>query len=89
MISSWIYSNKAASALVKTGPGKLHSVNLAAAGDAATAIVYDNTSAAGTIICKLSAAANTSESHVLDVSFGTGLYVALTGTTPSSTVAFQ
>jgi hypothetical protein len=89
MIGSFVYSNKAASALVKTGPGTLHSVNLAAAGDAATAIVYDNTAGSGTIIVKLSAAANTSESHVLDVTYSTGLYVALTGTTPSSTLAFQ
>ena len=84
MLASYTYSNKTASALVKTGPGTLHSVTLAAAADAATAIVYDNTSAAGTIICKLSAPLTGTAHVVLDVAFGVGCYVALTGTTPSA-----
>ena len=88
MLASYNYSNKTASGLVKTGPGVLHSVTLAAAADAATAIVYDNTSAAGTIICKLSAELTGTAHAVLDVAFGTGCYIALTGTTPSGTVAY-
>ena len=88
MLASYNYSNKTSSATVKTGPGILHSVTLAAAGDAVTAIVYDNTSAAGTIICKLSAPQDSSAHAVLDVAFGVGCHIALTGTTPSGTVAY-
>jgi hypothetical protein len=87
MVSSFQYTNKAASALVRTGPGILHSVNLAAAGDTATAIIYDNTAGSGNIICKLSAVLGTSVSVQLDVAFGTGLYATLSGTTPSCTLS--
>lgn len=83
------YTNIAASALIKTGPGTLHSVTLAAAADAATAIVYDNTSAAGTVIVKLSAPLTGSAHAVIDANFSTGCYVAVTGTTPSATVTFR
>lgn len=86
MIGSYNYSNNVASALVRTGPCILHSVNLAADSDTATAIVYDNTAGSGTIICKLSALLGTSVSVVLDVAPSTGIYVTLTGTTPSCTV---
>jgi hypothetical protein len=88
MSASYTYTNTGASALIKTGPGVLHSVTLAAAGDAATAIFYDNTAGSGTVICQLSSVANSTESAVLDVTFGTGCYVALTGTTPSASLAF-
>lgn len=88
MLASYTYSNKVASALVKTGSGILHSVNLAAAGDTVTAVVYDNTAGSGTIICKLSAVLGTSVSAVLDVAYSKGIYVTLTGTTPSCTVAY-
>ncbi len=83
MIGSRKYSNKVASALIKTGPGILHGVVLAAGSDAATLILYDNTAGSGTIICNLAAITGTSASVVLDVAFGTGLYMALTGTSPS------
>ncbi len=86
MIGSYKYTNKVASALARTGPGILHSVNLAATGDTVTAVVYDNTAGSGSIICKLSAVLGTSVSVVLDVAFGTGLYVTLTGSTPSCTL---
>jgi hypothetical protein len=88
MPASYNVKNTAASVLVKTGPGGIHTVTLAAAADAATLIVYDNTSAAGTIICKLSAPLTGSASAVLDVTFGTGCYAAVTGTTPSATITF-
>ena len=83
------YANTGVNALVKTGPGTLHSVTVAAAADAATVIVYDNTSAAGTVICKLSAPLTGSAHAVLDANFAVGCYVAVTGTTPSATVTFK
>ena len=88
MAYSNLYKNIAASALVYTGSGKIHSISLAAAGDTATAILYDNTAASGTVIWKLSTATTETESAVLDVAFGKGLYVALTGTTPSFSISY-
>jgi len=89
MLGSYKYTNTAIAATIKTGPGTLHSVTLAAAADAATAIFYDNTAASGTVICKLSAPLTGTAHAVLDVAFGTGCHVAVTGTTPSVTVAYS
>lgn len=88
MAYSYLYKNTAASATIHTGPGRIHSISLTAAGDTATAIVYDNVAASGTIIWKLSSATTTTESAILDVAFGTGCHVALTGTTPSFSIAY-
>lgn len=88
MLGSYNYDNTGSSALVKTGPGGVHSVTLAAGSDAATLILYDNTSGTGTVIWKLAAAQNTSESAVIDASFSTGCYAALTGTSPAASVAY-
>lgn len=88
MLGSYTYSRKTSSALIKTGPGGVHSIVLAAGSDTATLIIYDNTAGSGTVICELSAVANTSESAVLDVTFSTGLYMALTGTAPSGMVSY-
>ena len=88
MIVSYAYKNTGTSATVKTGPGKVHSITVAAGSDTATLILYDNTAASGTVIWKLSAVQNTSESAVLDIAFGTGCHAALTGTSPSASVSF-
>ena len=79
-----------ASAAVKTGPGMLHGVTITAAGDTATVILYDNTAGSGTVIQKLSAVANTSAvvTFPAPLVFSTGCYAAVTGTTPSATVAY-
>jgi hypothetical protein len=84
------YSNKTSSAAVKSAPGTLFGLVLAAGSDAATLIVYDNTAGSGTIIAKLSAIANGSAAISLPfgVSFGKGCYVALTGTSPSASVFY-
>lgn len=87
-LASYAFKNTAESVLIKTGPGGIHSVTLAAGSDAATLILYANTAGSGTIIWKLAAATGTSESAVLDVPFGTGCYAALTGTAPSASVAY-
>lgn len=81
----------AISAAIKSGPGMLHGAVLTAAGDTATLILYDNTAGSGTILLKLSAVTNTSAvvTFPAPVVFGTGCYAALTGTTPSATVAFS
>jgi hypothetical protein len=87
-VNTFNYSNTGASALIKTGPGILHSVVLAGGSDAATLIVYDNTAGSGTIICKLATATGETGSAVLDVAFSKGIYAALTGTTPSVSISF-
>jgi len=81
----------ATSAAIKSGPGMLHAATLTAAGDVATLIIYDNTTNTGTIILKLSAIANTSAviSFPAPIVFHTGCYAAVTGTTPSATVAYM
>lgn len=85
------FSNKTQSAVVSAVPASVYSVVLTAAGDTATAILYDNaTTNDGTVICKLSAAANTTVTFEPGVRMPTakGIYVALTGSTPSCTVVF-
>lgn len=85
----YAYKNLAASGLVKSGPGVLHSIVLTAGSDAATAIVYDNTAGSGDVIVSLGApVADKTVAAVLNVVFSVGCYVALTGTDPSCTVAY-
>jgi hypothetical protein len=52
--------------------------------------VYDNTSAAGTVICKLGVAAGLSDNFTpaYPIAVGTGIHVALTGTTPQINIAY-
>lgn len=88
MLSSYNYFNTAADGAVKSGPGGVHSATLAAGTDAATFTLYDNTAASGTVICKLSAAANTTESTVINITFGTGCFAEVTGTAPSASVSW-
>lgn len=73
-----------ATATYASGAGHLIAVNLCAGADAATVIVYDNTSASGTIICKLGAGIGLSDSFApsVPVSFATGLHLVISGTTP-------
>jgi len=82
--------NTAANVLVLTGGGVFYGAVLAAGADAATLIVYDNTSAAGTVICKLSAVATGGASFTPAVRMpvSTGLYAAVTGTTPNATIVY-
>ena len=83
------YTTIAASALIKTGPGILHTVTLTAGSDAATAIIGDEVATAGDTILKLAAGTTgTSVCAILDVAFGVGIYATITGTTPSITVSY-
>ncbi len=82
--------NLTSNGLVHTGYGALVSVALTAAGDTATATVYDNTAGSGTVICVLKAAANTCQVLAPAAALGvsTGIYVVLAGTTPNCCVAY-
>ncbi|MCJ7831664.1 MAG: hypothetical protein MUP86_04010 [Dehalococcoidia bacterium] len=83
------YSYLAASALIKTGPGVLHSVTLTGVSDAATVVLGDEVATAGDSIIALAAAAGVSASAILDVAFGVGLYATITGTAPKVTVSYR
>lgn len=76
------------SGAVKAGPGGVHTVSLAAGTNAATLILYNNTAGSGTVIWKLSAVANGSESALLDVTFEAGCYATLTGDSPVASVSY-
>lgn len=89
MAVSYAYKNTDSSALVKTGPGFIHSVTLIAAANNTTLILYDNTEGSGTVIWKLDAEANASHSAILDVTFSKGLYAALTGAGGSVSVSYR
>ena len=72
-----------ASGLVKTGTGTIQAINITKAGDAAaTVIIYDNTSAAGTQV--FNAVGAISQSFIQGITGATvsnGIFVAITGTT--------
>ena len=76
------YHHSTADETVKTGPGVLYSVHLAAGtGALATATVYDNTAASGTVIARLAAVADGNDRWEAPggASFGAGIHVDLTG----------
>jgi len=79
-----------AAVTVRTGPGALVSVNICGGADAATCTVYDNTSATGTVIAKLGVGTGLSASFcpTHPIAVGTGIHVALTGTTPQINIAY-
>ena len=88
-MESFQYKHLAASALIKTGPGILHSVTLQAGSDAATVVIGDEVATAGDTLLMLGVpTAGESVCAVLDVAFGVGLYATITGTDPGVTVSF-
>ena len=89
MTDAFAYKLLAASGLIKTGPGIIHTVTLTAGSDAATVVIGDEVATAGDTLIKLaSATAGVSVSAVVDAAFGVGLYATLTGTAPSLTVTY-
>ena len=83
------YSYLAASALIKTGPGVIHTLTLTGGSDAATVVLGDEVATGGDAIVGLAAAAGVTASAVLDVAFGVGLYATITGTAPKITVSYR
>lgn len=78
------YANISSSGLIKTGAGTLEAI-IINSHSSGTVKIWDNTSAATTVICNtitLSAVATTGE-RVIDfgsLSFDTGLYITIGGT---------
>jgi hypothetical protein len=89
MSESYSYTNLAASALIKTGPGVVHSITLTGGSDAATVVLGDEVATGGDAIITLAAGAGASVCAVLDVAYGVGIYATITGTAPSVTVAYR
>ncbi len=89
------YAQMVADALVKTGPGFLHTITFSQADAAPTAgdiIVYDNTAESGTVIFKSTwtTAVFYPTTITLDVTFTAGLYVGFTTTADVSvTVSYR
>jgi hypothetical protein len=77
-----------ASALVKTGPGVLYGYVIVDQGGAVTAAFYDNTAASGTVLISYKSATNVTNQFnpAVGIPFSNGLYVDISGTTPSVTV---
>lgn len=76
---------RATTGTLLTGAGKIHYILLVAGADAATATIYDATSATGTPIASLSAAATDSIPFPLGskhLVVGTGIHIVLSGTAP-------
>ena len=74
-----------ATGTAKSGSGKLVGGVLTAGSDLATATIYDNTAASGSVLRVVKAAANMSAGLGVPecgVRFGTGLHVVLSGTSP-------
>lgn len=82
------YTRLAATGNALETPGILLRVILTAAGDTATAIVYDATSGTTNPIALISVVANTTRQVDFGVPVSTGIRVALTGTTPVCTVVY-
>lgn len=76
------YKSMSASGLLKSGDGVLVGFTIAS-GTAVTIKVWDNTSAAGTVILDTTAALTPAGQFIsVPANFGTGCYVTLGGTTP-------
>jgi hypothetical protein len=84
---------KSASVAIVTGPGLLRGLIVEADGtNAATAIVYDGTSAAGTELMKIIVdATSTHEAEIFEhgISADTGIYLALSGTGAKAIVLYD
>lgn len=84
------YVRRTTDGLVKTGPGIIRSVILTAgSGATGTIDIYDETSASGDVILSLSAVQATSVvAAPLNVAFGVGCYIDITGAGASCTVMY-
>lgn len=71
-------ARKTASGTVKTGRGKVRHVRVEPQGTAGTLIIYDNTSAAGTVLLSIVTPADYNAFEVeVNLDAFTGIYIAL------------
>jgi len=79
-LQSPTYINLSASALVKSGIGRLRGIFVASASSNPTIKLWDNTSAATTILVNTFTPTAVVYYDFGDVLFGTGLYITISGT---------
>lgn len=75
-----ISKNTTASVLVKTGQGRLQGIMVTAATATPTIKLWDNTSAAGTILANTFTPVAGTSYLFPDVDFTTGLFITISGT---------
>jgi hypothetical protein len=85
---AYVAAPLSASGLVKTGQGIVASI-FVSSGTAVTVKVWDNTSAAGTVILETTAAITPPLNIPLQAAFSTGCFVTLAGTAPTVSVMYQ
>jgi len=75
----YAYANKTASALIKTGQGVLKGIFVASASSTPTIKLWDNTSAATTVLVNTFTPV-ASTYYEIPATFKTGLYITISGT---------
>lgn len=75
-----LYLNTSASALVKTGSGRLQGIFVASASSTPTIKLWDNTSGATTVLVNTFTPVAGTMYSFPDVVFTTGLYITISGT---------
>jgi len=83
---------KTSSAAISAVPGAVLSVCLTSVGNAASVVLYDNTSGAGTVLCALAvpaAATSVTYSPPGGIPAYTAIYATITGTAPYVTVQYK
>ncbi len=87
---NYAHVGSAATTVIKTGPGVLHSITVNTLGTVASVItIYDNTSAAGSVIAIINSLSLFGP-FVYDVKFTTGLTIVTTGTlAPDVTISYR
>lgn len=79
----------AATTVIKSGAGFLHTFIINTKGAAATATIYDNTAGSGTVIAIVDLTGVSGTGTTYDVAFLTGLTVVTTGTLSDITVSYR
>lgn len=75
------YISTATTTTVKSGAGILHKILIGTGGAGSNAVIYDNTTATGTILATIDTA--TRDNFVLDLQFSTGLTIVTASGTPA------
>jgi len=82
------YSNISASALIKTGAGEVRGIFVASASATPTIKLWDNTSAATTVLVNTFTPSAATYYYMGDVRFATGLYITISGTVDCTVLYF-
>jgi len=87
-LASPVYKNTTSSVLVKTGVGRVRGIFVASASNVPTLKLWDNTSAATTVLVNTFTPAGATYYEFGDVLFSTGLYLTVGGTVDCTVIYF-